>query len=93
LPQLRLLGLTETGTHTLFAAAADRYDSSEIGQASQLLAHLQPDRLCLANRALVGFALWRQAAATGADLLWRLRANQMLLCQRRLPEERERPGA
>jgi Insertion element 4 transposase N-terminal/Transposase DDE domain len=85
-PQLRLLGLTETGTHALFAAAVDRYDSSEVGLAPQLLAHLQPDMLCLADRAFVGFELWRQAAATGADLLWRLRANQVLPCQKRLPD-------
>jgi Insertion element 4 transposase N-terminal len=32
-PQLRLLGLTETGTHALFAVALDRYDSSERGRA------------------------------------------------------------
>jgi hypothetical protein len=42
--------------------------------------------LCLADRAFVGFALWREAAATGAALLWRLRANQVLPCQKRLPD-------
>jgi hypothetical protein len=85
-PQLRLLGLTETGTHALFAAAVDRYGSSEVGLAPQLLAQLRPDMLCLADRAFVGFALWHEAAATGADLLWRLRANQVLPCQKRLSD-------
>ncbi len=85
-PQLRLLGLAETGTHALFAAAVDRTDSSEVGLAPQLFAQLQPDMLCLADRAFVGFALWREAVATGADLLWRLRANQVLPCQQRLPD-------
>jgi hypothetical protein len=85
-PQLRLLGLTETGTHALFAAAVDRCDSSEVGLAPQLFAHLRPGMLCLADRAFVGFGLWRAAAATGADLLWRLRANQVLPCQRRLAD-------
>ena len=85
-PQLRLLGLAETGTHALFATAIDRYDASEVGLAPQLLAHLRPGMLCLADRAFVGFALWREAAATGADLLWRLRANQVLPCQKRLPD-------
>ena len=85
-PRLRLLGLAETGTHALFATVIDRYDSSEVGLAPQLLAHLRPEMLCLADRAFVGFALWREAAATGADLLWRLRANQVLPCQRRLPD-------
>ena len=85
-PQLRLLGLAETGTHALFAAVIGRYGSSEVGLAPQLLAHLRPGMLCLADRAFVGFGLWREAAATGADLLWRLRANQVLPCRRRLPD-------
>ena len=85
-PQLRLLGLTETGTHALFAVALDRYDRSEVGLAPQLLAQLRPEMLCLADRAFVGFELWRGATATGADLLWRLRANQVLPCQKRLPD-------
>lgn len=85
-PQLRLLGLAETGTHALFATVVDRYDSSEVGLAPQLLLHLRPDMLCLADRAFVGFALWREATATGADLLWRLRANQVLPCQKRLSD-------
>jgi hypothetical protein len=42
--------------------------------------------LCLADRAFVGFALWRTATATGADLLWRVRANQVLPCRQRLPD-------
>lgn len=85
-PQLRLLGLAETGTHALFAVAVDRYDESEVGLAPPLLARLRPGMLCLADRAFVGFALWQEAAATGADLLWRLRANQVLPCKRRLPD-------
>jgi hypothetical protein len=30
--------------------------------------------------------LWRDAAATGADLLWRVRSNQKFPCRRRLPD-------
>ena len=42
--------------------------------------------VCLADRAFVGFELWRLAVATGADLLWRVRANHILPCQQRLPD-------
>ena len=42
--------------------------------------------LCLADRAFVGFDFWRTATATGADLLWRLRKNQVLPCRERLPD-------
>jgi hypothetical protein len=85
-PQLRLLTLTETGTHAIFATAFDRYDVSEVRLAPELLPQLQPGMLCLADRAFVGFELWRTATAPGADLLWRVRKNQRLPCRQRLPD-------
>src|SRR5947208_2086515 len=63
-PQLRLLTLTETGTHAIFAVAVDRYEASEVGLAPELLQRLRPGMLCLADRAFVGFELWRAATAT-----------------------------
>jgi Insertion element 4 transposase N-terminal/Transposase DDE domain len=85
-PQLRLLTLTETGTHAIFAIAFDRYEASETRLAPELLQQLQPGMLCLADRAFVGFELWRTALASGADLLWRMRKNQVLPCRERLPD-------
>src|SRR4051812_10761940 len=85
-PQLRLLTLTETGTHAIFGAAIDRYEASEVRLAPDLLGRLRPGMLCLADRAFVGLELWRTATATGADLLWRLRKNQGLPCRERLPD-------
>ncbi len=85
-PQLQLLSLTECGTHAIFAVALDRYDASEVRLAPALLARLRPEMLCLADRAFVGFELWREAAASGANLLWRLRANQVLPCRQRLAD-------
>ena len=85
-PQLRPLTLTETGTHAIFAVAVDRYEASEVGLAPEPLRQLRPGMLCLADRAFVGFALGRTATATGADLLWRLRKNQVLPCRERLPD-------
>jgi len=82
-PQLRLLTLTETGTHAIFAIAFDRYQASEVELAPELL---QPGMLCLADRAFVGFALWQRTTATGADLLWRVRKNQVLPCCELLPD-------
>ena len=84
-PQLRLLTLAETGTHAIFAVAIDRYDTSEVRLAPDLLRRLRPGMLCLADRAFVGFELWRRATAPGADLLWRVRKNQVLPCRERLP--------
>ena len=85
-PQLRLLTLIETGTHAIFAVACDRYDSSEVGLAPPLLEQLQPGMLCLADRAFIGFELWRTASTPGADLLWRVRKNQVLPCRERLSD-------
>ena len=85
-PQLRLLTLTETGTHAIFALAMDRYEASEVRLAPELLQQLRPGMLCLADRAFVGFELWRTASASGADLLWRVRKNQILPCSKRLPD-------
>jgi hypothetical protein len=85
-PQLRLLTLTETGTHAIFAVTFGRYEVSEIRLAPELLQQLQPGMLCLADRAFVGFELWRMATTPGAELLWRVRKNQVLPCRQRLPD-------
>jgi IS4 transposase len=70
----------------VFAAAFDHIDIGETTLARRLLDHLRPGMLCLADRAFVGFELWTAARATGADLLWRLRVNQVLPCDEVLPD-------
>jgi hypothetical protein len=85
-PQLRLLTLTETGTHAIFAVTFGRYDVGEVRLAAELLQQLQPGMLCLADRAFVGFELWRMATGSGAELLWRVRKNQVLPCWQRLAD-------
>ena len=42
--------------------------------------------MLLADRGVVGFDLWRQAAATGAQLLWRAKTNQVLAVDRQLAD-------
>jgi hypothetical protein len=74
-PQLRLVGLLETGTHVLCAAQLGRYRTSEVALATQVLPALTPEMLCLADRGFLSFDLWQAAAATGAALLWRARAS------------------
>ena len=70
-PQVRLVGLGECGTHAIFAAAMDSYSTAEKTLAGRLLPALRPGMLLLADRNFLGIDLWRQAAATGAHLLWR----------------------
>ena len=85
-PQLRLLVLLETGTHAIFTAAIAGYSTGEITLARRIMAHLEPGMLCLADRAFVGYTLWRDAAATGADLLWRARHIAVFPCLQRLDD-------
>ena len=85
-PQLRFLSLLENGTHVLFGSRLGSYRTSEIALAETVLGNLQPDMLCLADRYFFGFELWRKALDTGAALLWRLRSNTRLMCERRLPD-------
>jgi len=42
--------------------------------------------LCMADRNFFGFQMWKQAAATGASLLWRIKKNTRLPCETRLPD-------
>ncbi len=77
-PQLRLVALVENGTHVLFGARLGRYAEGETTLAHAVLAALRPGMLCLADRQFFGHALWRAAAGTGADLLWRVKHNLRL---------------
>lgn len=74
-PQVRLVALAECGTHAMFDAEIDGYTTSEIALAKRLIDRLEPGMVLLADRGFTGFALWRQASATGADLLWRAKNN------------------
>ena len=74
-PQVRLVGLGECGTHAVFAAAMDSYSTTEKTLAERLLPALRPGMLMLADRGFLSIDLWRQAALTGADLLWRASAS------------------
>src|ERR687894_3308434 len=77
-PQLRFVALVENGTHVLFGARLGGFAEGETTLAHAALPALQPGMLCLADRQFFGHALWREAAATGADLLWRGKHNPRL---------------
>ena len=74
-PQARLTAMVEVGTHAAFAWHAGPLVESEAEQAERLLGHLSSGMLVLADRYYCGFPLWSRAAATGADLLWRVKGN------------------
>lgn len=77
-PQARLVALAECGTHAMFEAAISPLATSEKQLSEQVLDRLAPDMLCLADRGFYSFTTWNDAAATGADLLWRVKSNLKL---------------
>ena len=85
-PQLRLVALVENGTHVLFGARLGRYAEGEATLARAVLGALRPGMLCLADRQFFGHALWRRAAETGADPLWRVKGNLRLPRETVLPD-------
>ena len=85
-PQIRFVALLENGTHVLFGGKMAGYATSETALAKAVLPNLRPGMLCLADRGFYGFALWKQAVDTGAMLLWRVRKDLRLPCEKRLPD-------
>lgn len=85
-PQARAVALVECGTHAVFAAEVAPLNVHETVLARRLFPSLTREILLLADRGFLGFDLWRAAAATGADLLWRVRSNAVLPVVSALPD-------
>jgi hypothetical protein len=77
-PQLRVVGLLETGTHVICDAQLGPYRTHEVVLAAAVVPRLTGEMLCLADRGFLGFDLWRTASQTGAALLWRASATLKL---------------
>jgi hypothetical protein len=85
-PKIRFVSLVENGTHVLFGSRMADYATSEVALAKTVLPSLTRGMLCLADRGFFGFEMWKQAVATGADQLWRVRKNIILPCEKRQPD-------
>jgi hypothetical protein len=85
-PQARVVALAECGSHAMFEAVVGPYTTSEAGLSAELFTRLRPGMLCLADRGFYSFAAWRDASATGADLLWRVKDNLKLEAVTELPD-------
>ena len=83
-PQLRFVTLLENGTHVMFGAEMADYRTGEATLAHKVIRFLPVDALCLADRAYFSYSLWKEALATGAHLLWRVRDDLTLPKLRRL---------
>ncbi|MFJ6054510.1 transposase [Streptomyces sp. NPDC092307] len=76
----------ECGTHAVFDAATGAPRSGEQTLARSVLGSLRQGMLLLADCGFYGVDLWREAAATGADLLWRVREDLVLPVVEHLPD-------
>lgn len=85
-PQLRGVVLTEVGTRGLIEQAHGPHRVGEQSLAVDVVAALKLGMICLADRNFASYTLWRQAAATGAQLLWRLSASFRLPVLEVLPD-------
>ena len=85
-PQFRFVSLVESGTHVLFGTRMGPYATGENTLAKDVLGALDSAMLCLADRGFFGFEMWRQALATNAQLLWRIKKNAVLPCDKRLAD-------
>ena len=77
-PQVRFVALVENGTHVLFGTRLGRFEEGETMLAREALRALRSGMLCLADRQFFGHALWQEAVASGANLLWRVKRNLRL---------------
>jgi hypothetical protein len=85
-PQMRFVSLVENGTHVLFGTRMGAYATGENTLAKGVLGALHKGLLCLADRGFFGFQMWQQGLATGAQLLWRIKKNARLPCEKRLAD-------
>ena len=85
-PQIRFVGLVENGTHVIFGSRMAAYEVGEQTLAEEVLPHLKPGMLCLADRGFNGYPLWALAQETGADLVWRLRKDLVFPREKDLPD-------
>ena len=85
-PQIRFVSLVENGTHVLFGTEMAGCSTGEITLTKSALTRLKRGMLCLADRNFLGYELWKQAQATGADLLWRGKKHLRLEREKELPD-------
>lgn len=77
-PKVKVLGLGECGTHAVIDAHLGGVHVDERELARPLLSSMEPGMLVLADRGFYSRDFWQEAAATGAQLLWRVQSTLLL---------------
>lgn len=77
-PKAQAACVVEVGTHAVFDARIEPYRVSENTVIEEMFSALRPGMLALADRGVYSYTRWTRAAATGADLLWRVPSHLVL---------------
>lgn len=78
-PQIQAACLIEVGTHAVFDARMDGCGVGETVLIEEMFTALRPGMLVLADRNIYSFDRWVKAEGMGADLLWRVVSNLILV--------------
>ena len=85
-PQVRVVGLGESGTHAIIAAAFDSWRVQERELFNRILDYLEPGMLVLADRGFYSYDLWTTVRNTGVELVWRVKDDINLPALEWLPD-------
>ena len=77
-PQARLLGLVECATHAIIGAVTGPCTTAENDMYPGLHHKHDSSMLLMADRGFFSYQSFKDSAATGAQLLWRVRGNMVL---------------
>lgn len=77
-PQARILGLVECGTHAIIGAVTGPYALAENTLYPALHHKLDASMLLMADRGFFSYQSFKDSAASGAHLLWRVKNNMVL---------------
>lgn len=80
------MAFAECGTHAILDAVIRPCTTSEIELSLELAGRFKTGMLVLADRGFYGFRLWKQTAATGANLVWQVKTNLRPHCQETLAD-------
>jgi hypothetical protein len=88
-PKVRVVAISECGSHAVVDAEVGPVagqGSGEQSLARRLYGRLEEDWLLIAGRNFYNWQDWQAAAASGADLLWRVKADLALPVLEILPD-------
>jgi hypothetical protein len=85
-PQVKIVALAECGPRAVVAAAIGESGSAERELMARLIGDLDEGMLVLADRGFYGYRHWMATRESGAQLLWRTRANVDLPVLQALPD-------